>query len=237
MLETTYYLLSAFAVIFVFFILFKAEKSTTSHHKLSGLVLSFSAAWLLYCFALIESGTLLDYSLPPKFPLLIILPFSIACVFLYRLVKKSAVIETVKMEYLVLFQGFRIAVEIMLYYTFVIGVIPETATFDGYNFDMIMGISAPLLFLLMKRGKVSNFFLKIWNIFGIVMILFVAIIIGSSMYFPQLWDYKSIVSEDFLSFPYFLIAACIAPWAIAVHVIALAKLSKKKSRLISESGF
>lgn len=223
MLALSYYILSLFAIIFVYAQFYRAEQKAKIKHKISTIILLASLLWLGYCFGLISSGILLNYSLPPRFPLLIILPFSALCILMYRSLLNSNITPQLNTSAFIYFQSFRILVEVMLYYTFIKGVLPESATFSGHNFDIIMGISAPIVGYLYTKGKLSSSLLRIWNIVGITMILVVAVIIGSSMYFPALWKFQSIVSDDFLSFPYFLIAACIAPWAILVHVILLAQ--------------
>jgi hypothetical protein len=230
MLDFAYYGLSAYAILFLVLTFYKAGKPSGSSNKLALRVGGLIAAWLLYVYLLIQSGFLLNFSLPPRFPLLILLPLVIFSIVLYHKLKKSKIIHNISAKSLVYFQTFRILVEIMLLYTFIEGVIPISATFEGANFDIIMGISAPIVALTIYRNlKKNRGFAVAWHILGIAMILFVAVIIGTSMYFPLMWTSRvPLVSPELLSFPYFLIAACIAPFAILIHVIALAQLRALK---------
>ena len=192
----------------------------------------FGMFWISYVAAIVMTGWLDDLSLPPKFPLLIIAPFILFLVFFYRSQRKSQVISNIPHKWLIIFHTFRILVEVMLYFTFIEGVIPESATFDGNNFDIIMGISAPIVALTIYRNLQKNRRLAAaWNVLGILMILVVAVTIGTSMYAPQLWGSETtLVSMEFVEYPYFLIASLIAPGAIFVHVISLIQLRQMRDK-------
>lgn len=183
--------------------------------------------WLIYLTILSFSGILKDLSLPPKFPLLVFLPLAVGFIIFYRRSINSDVIKAIPDVWPVYFQSFRIVVELILLYTFYAGIIPESATFEGLNFDVLMGVSAPFFGYVVVRKNGSRIGQYVWNILGIFMVLFVGFIIATSMYFPEMWGSQTpIVSFEFIEMPYLLLAGFLAPLAIFMHVVSLLKLRK-----------
>ena len=191
------------------------------------LVSAFMIGWLVYLSVLALTGILKDLSLPPKFLLLIFLPLMIGFVVFYRRSKNSRVIKAIPKVWPVYFQSFRIGVEVLILYTFYAGILPQTATFEGLNFDVLMGLSAPFVayFLVgMKKSKMIQF---IWNILGILMVLFVAFIVATSMYIPEFWGSETpLVRMSFVEMPFLLLAGFLAPLAIFMHIVSLIQLRK-----------
>ena len=145
--------------------------------------------------------------------------------FFYRASKNSSVIKAIPNTWPVYFQSFRIIVELILLYTFYAGIIPESATFEGLNFDVLMGGAAPFVAYHLVRQNKSKNLLYFWNFLGIGMVLFVGYIIASSIYFPQTWGSDvPLVDMKFIEMPYLLLAGFLAPLAIFMHVVSLIQL-------------
>ena len=69
---------------------------------------------------------------------------------------------------LVLFQGFRLPLELVLHAWVRQGVIPETMTWTGANWDIITGILAILLAPLSRRGRAAAW---VFNAIGFALLL------------------------------------------------------------------
>jgi hypothetical protein len=188
------------------------------------------AVWFTYLVIVEQNGILLNFNPPPKFPLLIFVPFFIFTIVFYFRKKNSAIIHAIPKRWPIFFQTFRVLVELLLLFTFYQGIIPELATFEGLNFDILMGLSAPFIGLwVYTKNKTRKRIAYSWNILGILMVLFVGFIIASSLYFPHIWDESApSVQIEFLQFPYLLLPAFLAPMAIFMHVIALIQLRNIK---------
>lgn len=188
----------------------------------------FVIGWLIYLTVLSISGVLRDLNLPPKFPLLIFLPLLIGFTMFYRRSKNSRVIKAIPKVWPVYFQSFRIVVELILLYTFYAGIIPQNATFEGLNFDVLMGVSAPLVAYFLVGQNKSKILQFVWNVLGILMVMFVGFIIATSMYKPDIWDSEvPLVSMTFIEMPYLLLAGFLAPLGIFMHVVSLIHLRQR----------
>lgn len=205
-----------------------ASASSSKINRDSGLIALGAISWLSYLFVLEKSELILDKSLPPKLPFLIVLPMIVFCTLVYRKNKDNEILKAMPKTWLVYIQSFRIFVETIILYTFIEGIIPQSATFEGYNFDIMMGIAAPFVAYFLFRNGVKNVALaKFWNVFGIAMILWVALVIVTSYYQPQFWNSDApLVDDRFFTYPYILLPGFLAPAGIFFHVISLLQLRK-----------
>lgn len=232
MLEIGYISLSILIFILILFGyhvgLKKANLDQKGKTKKMLTLVAVVSIWLLYLVIIDKSEILLNLEMPPKFPLLIFLPLSIFMVVFYITNKNSAVIHAIPVRWPIIFQSFRIAVEFLLLFTFYRSVIPVQATFEGLNFDILMGITAPAIaFLIYRQNAVNKIIAYAWNLLGIILILFVGFIIATGIYFPSLWGVsESLVADDFIRLPFLLIPTFLAPAGIFMHVVSLIQLRK-----------
>ncbi len=232
MLELSYILLSIVMAIIILVgnhLAGKHHFTTDSEWKSnSRKVIIFLLGLLAYIVILSTTQVLTNYGLPPRFLFFIFIPFVLFCIFFYRKKKNNAFIQSIPLHWTTLYQSFRIPVEVLLSYTFLQGIIPEEASFHGYNFDIAIGVSAiGIGYLIYKTGSKYKSLLRFWNVLGIAMVLFVAFIVATSIYRPQIWGFSSpAVSKEFLQLPYLLIPVFLAPSAIFMHVVSLIQLNK-----------
>ena len=79
---------------------------------------------------------------PPRFVLLLLPPvIFIAVLFFTKAGKQS--MNGYNLKYLTLFHIVRIPVELTLYWLYVHKAVPEIMTFEGRNFDILCGLTAP----------------------------------------------------------------------------------------------
>lgn len=74
-------------------------------------------------------------------------------------------IDSLNIKYLTILYTIRIPVEIVLFWLFLHKTIPQLMTFEGRNFDILAGISAPFIYYFgFIKNKLSNKILLGWNI-------------------------------------------------------------------------
>lgn len=140
----------------------------------------------MYLGVLSHYEVLFDLSLPPIFVFLLLIPLFAFTIIFYTKNKNNPVIQNIPNRWTHYYQSFRVPVEFLLLYTFYEGAIPEYATFEGINFDVIIGATAPFIaYFLIKNKKYS--LVKVWNILGIIMVGIVGFIIATSTYFSTIW--------------------------------------------------
>lgn len=227
MLTLSYYLLSFIMLSIIIFVVIQLQKKRGINPRKAlqhtSLIL---AIWFSYLVYLSNTGFLTELQLPPRLPLFVFVPFAIFSIVFYRKAIRSKWIKDLPLTWLTYPQSFRIFVELILLYTFYEGIIPKEATFEGLNFDVLMGISAPFMaYFIFRKPNFNKGLALFWNTLGILMILFVAFIIGTSFYNPKIWGQDEVmVALDFVQFPYLLVAGVLAPLGIFMHVVSIAKI-------------
>lgn len=122
--------------------------------------------WLIYVSILAQLGILSSKALPPRL-LLILAPIVVFSVWLIRSRIVSSLANQFPLRELVGLQAFRIGVEIFLNQLRKESLVPEAMTFHGHNFDILIGISALVLYLLWNQIPNIKSVSKIWNLVGL----------------------------------------------------------------------
>ena len=121
----------------------------------------------------------------------------------------------------------RLPVEIVLFGLFTHKVIPELMTFEGRNYDILMGITAPIVGLLLLKQKISKKTLLVWNIIGLTLVIFILFnaILSSELPFQQFGFEQP--NRGVIYFPFVLLPATVAPIVIWTHLSDIIKLRKE----------
>src|SRR5882724_4157798 len=111
-------------------------------------------AWLLLNGILAYKGFYTDTSnIPPKF-MLATVPVLLIIILLFLTRDGRKFIDKLDLKLLTLISIVRIPVELVLYWVFLDKAIPELMTFAGGNFDILSGITAPIVYLACFQGKI-----------------------------------------------------------------------------------
>ena len=110
--------------------------------------------------------------MPPRFFLVVGLPFLFIVVLLITK-KGQTYLESLDIRMLTLLHVVRVPVELSLYWLAAHKAVPELMTFEGRNFDIIAGITAPVIYFICFRGKeVKNrLVLFAWNLLSLGLLL------------------------------------------------------------------
>lgn len=199
--------------------------SSANYKNLPLSMTIFIAVWLIYLSILSYTEVLTDFSLPPRVPLLVITP--IMGLMIFSLFKKttSDLVAITSVSWLIYIQGFRIIVELIIWGAYSEGVVPLQTTFEGYNFDIIIGLTAVPLAYYARKEKISRLTLMIWNIVGLLILGNTIRFFLFSVYFPEFLGQESaMVTEDFVTLPYLLIAGMFMPLAVYIHALSIKQL-------------
>lgn len=164
-------------------------------------------------------------SFPPKIILFGILPTIFLILFLFTTSKGRNFIDSLSIKSLTYLHIVRIPVEIVLYLLFLEKMIPELMTFEGRNFDILAGITAPFVaYYCFKSTKIQKTFLLIWN--GISLCLLFNIIVNALLSAPSpiqkfAFDQPNIA---ILYFPYSWLPTFIVPIVLFSHLASLRQL-------------
>lgn len=198
----------------------------SSNRSRKALVLSLS--WLVLQGALSYSMFYEDtFSFPPRFVLLL-LPAILFVVALFFSKKGKRFIDSLDLKTLYLVHIVRIPVEIGLYSLATYQVIPFLMTFEGVNFDIFAGLSAPFIILgYFVKDWLSDSFVLIWNILSLG--LLVAIVVNAILSVPSPLQTQALEQPNvaILYFPFSWLACFIVPIVFFAHLVAIKRAYSK----------
>lgn len=187
-------------------------------------------AWLLLIVVLTLNDYFLDFeATPPR--LMPFIAFTILVTILIFFFKSGReFIDRMPITTLTYIHIVRVPVEIVLWWLFSYGLISETMTFEGLNYDILSGISAPFagLFLVGLESK-SRIAAIIWNVLAVgLLINIVSRAILATPYFfdPMIFDQPNIAV---FYFPFILLPTVIVPIVFFCHIASLYQLFNMKT--------
>jgi hypothetical protein len=163
---------------------------------------------------------------PPRFVFLLPLGLLFVIVFSFT-TKGKKFMQNTDNKWLTLLHIVRIPVEIVLYYVFLAGLIPDLMTFEGYNFDIISGISAPIIFYFYFVNRIlSKRLLLLWNFacLGLLTNILTIALLSAKTPFQQLAFHQPNIGVTY--FPFVWLPAVIVPIVLFSHLTSIFQLLK-----------
>lgn len=205
--------------------LFHGIRQTAIRTIPAKILIGFISFWVFFTATAAIGGFYADTSaFPPRIFIFGVFPFLLLIVSFFIFFRKNF-IEKLPLKTLVLLSIIRIPVEIVIYWLFQSGLMPEIMTFEGRNFDILSGISAPFIFwLAFRNDKINRFILLIWNTFALI--LLVNIVSTAVLAIPS--SFQQIAFEQpnraVLFFPFIWLPSIVVPIVLFSHLIIYWKL-------------
>ena len=169
-----------------------------------------------------------NMTLPPRFVLAVGPPLLVIIV-LFLTKGGRRFIDSLPLSSLTWLQTVRVPVEIVLYWLMIEKTIPQLMTFEGRNFDILAGVTAPFVaWYTFDKGKLGRGFLLGWNIVCLLLVLNIVINAALSVETPLQQFAFDQPNRAVLVFPYIWLPAFIVPVVIFSHLASIRQLVKKK---------
>ena len=130
----------------------------------SKMTLIILLLWLtLQAFIGLSGFYTVTNAVPPRFMLLGFPPL-LFIIGLFLTSKGRQYIRSLDIKYLTILHTVRIAVEMVLFWLFVQKTVPQLMTFEGRNFDILSGLTAPIIYYFgFVKKQLPNLVILIWN--------------------------------------------------------------------------
>lgn len=169
-------------------------------------------------------------SFPPKIMLFGILPAVMTIILLFSTSKGRQFIDSLPLKNLTYLNIVRIPVEIVLWYLFLNKAVPELMTFEGRNFDILAGITAPIIaYVGLTKQKISRNTIIIWNF--ICLGLLMNIVVNALFSTPSPIQKFAFEQPNIaiLNFPFSWLPTFIVPIVLFGHLTSIRQLLKPKT--------
>jgi hypothetical protein len=208
---------------FIYFMVHSTQ--TKNERNLTMIVSTFILSWMFAVAILsINEFFLVFDSMPPRFLLAIGVPI-ITIIALFTKKRTRAYIKRIPITTITYIHIIRVPVEIVLWWLFIGGLIPQALTFEGVNYDILAGISAPFvaIFMVGLRNK-SRIGAILWNVLALGLLLNIVIraVLSAPLPFQQ-FAFDNPQTAVFY-FPYIWLPAFIVPIVLFSHLASLLKL-------------
>ncbi|MGI8786638.1 MAG: hypothetical protein ACR2HG_02600 [Pyrinomonadaceae bacterium] len=213
------FILTTFLTVGIFLYAAKRGAFSSTTTKILAFLFPF---WLIFQAILALGSFYLKTDLfPPRLPLFGILPATLTLIALFIFARKDF-IARLPLKTLTALHIVRIPVEIVLLWLFQAGQIPQLMTFEGRNFDILSGITAPMVaWLAFRGGKINRPLLIVWNF--IALGLLINIIVNAALSLPSPFQQFAFDQPNraVLYFPFVWLPSVIVPIVLFCHLASL----------------
>jgi hypothetical protein len=190
------------------------------------------AAWIIYGGMLAYTGVIANSSTLPPGMFYLLAPIILFVMFMAR----SRIGKTVSLSFplwlLMGMESFRLIVEIFLHQLWLDGQLPKMLTYQGANFDIMIGITAPIVAWLLASRRISDRMALAWNVIGIVMLANVAVRAVLTMQGSLHLLSTEVPNTAIGTFPYTYIPGLMVPLALVMHVLSIRALRNRISQTV-----
>jgi len=175
-------------------------------------------------------------AVPPRF-LLLGFPPLLFIIGLFMTSKGRAYIAGLDIKYLTILHAIRIAVEMVLFWLFIQKTVPEIMTFEGRNFDILSGLTAPFIFYFgFVKKQIPKQVILLWNFLCLGLLINIVVIAILSVPFPFqkfAFDQPNIA---ILYFPFIWLPACVVPLVLFSHLASISQLLHERQKIRQMKG-
>ncbi|RZJ49011.1 MAG: hypothetical protein EOO44_19085 [Flavobacterium sp.] len=221
--------LTTVVTFFLFCWIIKTSKSLTTR-KNSTIIIFSLIIWLAIQAVLTLKNVYNSdtNSFPPQILLFGILPTLFTIIVLFSMKKGRQFIDNLSLTKITYLNIVRIPVEIVLFWLFLNKAIPELMTFEGRNFDIIAGVTAPIVaYFGLVNGQIHRKTVLVWNF--ICLGLLINIVLNAFFSTPSPVQKFAFEQPNIaiLNFPFSWLPTFIVPIVLFGHLVSIKQLLKR----------
>ena len=183
-------------------------------------------AWLLLISILALVGFFKEFSQFPPRLILTLVPPLVFILWLTIFSKNlAAILRVIPPAHLLYIQSFRIFVELLIWLLFIQTLLPIQMTFEGYNYDILTGLTAPIFaYYCFVKKKWSRQVAILWNIAGLILVFTIVTIAMLSFPTPFQYFMNEPSNRIVATFPFVYLPAVLVTIAYSMHFFSLKQL-------------
>jgi len=181
----------------------------------------FFVAWLGTTAVVAASGALREFDArPPRLIIVVVGSFALLTI-TTRTAAFEKLLAATPPSWPVALMTMRIPIEIGLWGLFVSGQLPVHLTFEGRNFDVLVGASAPFVAWALARGKLGRLGLVAWNVASLGLLANIVGMAVTTIPGPLHLNWPGVSNTVVADFPWVWLPTFLVPVALFGHVASL----------------
>lgn len=181
--------------------------------------------WFLFVTVWSASGMMARFEdFPFNFAPVVVIPVVSILLLVFFSKGLSEILQQIPTHQIVLLQNFRVFVEVLLWLLFVVNMLPEQMTFEGRNFDILAGLTAPIVSWLLYKNKLSRTGAVVWNFICLGLLINIVTIAVLSTPSPWRVFFEEPSNTVVTLFPISFLPGFLVPLALALHLFSLKQL-------------
>jgi hypothetical protein len=223
--------LTTIATLFLFWWAVK-KSALEKTNKKATVIFFILVIWLIIQAVLTLKGIYnsATNSMPPRILLFGIFPMLLTIILLFVATGGRQFIDSLPLTYITYVNMVRIPVELVLFSLCLNKAVPQLMTFEGRNFDIFSGITAPFVaYYGFTNGKLSSKLILAWNLLCLALLMNIVVDALLSAPFPFqkfAFDQPNIA---IFNFPFSWLPTFIVPIVLFGHLISIRRLIKNNS--------
>jgi hypothetical protein len=211
----------------------RAGKSETEARRAALKMVAAQLVWLLVTGAAAAGGLFADFNeVPPKLPLVLLVCLVLLIRF-SRTGQNARIIHFAPLAWPIAIQSMRVIIEIGLWQLHRDGLVPKHMTFEGHNFDILVGLTAPVVAYGLSQGWISTRAATLWNFASIGFLVAIVFMAITSAPGPAHLNWPGVPNTALALFPTVWLPTFFVPLAIFGHATSLRQLFRVNSAPIS----
>lgn len=204
--------------VFLWFLLRPVLRNSIQYFVMGSLV------WLGFLWGLTQTSFFKQLDAQPPHFLVVLVPPILLIVILFLTRRGQLLLDQLPVRQLVWLHTVRVAVEVSLWCLFLEHQIPQMMTFEGYNWDILAGITAPPLAWYLQRATPPRWVVLGWNLLALGLLVNIVgmAILSAPLPFQQLnfaQPNVGVFKSTFIWLPGFVV-----PVVLLAHLVALRRV-------------
>jgi hypothetical protein len=169
------------------------------------------------------------YLFPPKFFLFGVLPTLLLLITMFTTQRGKIFVDSLLLKHLAYLNIVRIPVEIVLFWLFLYKAVPVIMTFEGRNFDILAGITAPFIaYFGFSKKIIPQKLLLLWHFVCVILLLNIVVIAVLALPISlQQFGFEQ-PNIAVLNFPFSWLPSFIVPIVLFGHLTSIRQLMRNE---------
>ncbi len=211
----------------------RAGATSDSARRAAAMTVGGASAWMAATWAVAASGALRQWERnPPPFGFLVVSIIAMAFVIAFSRFG-ARIAAGVPLWALVCVQAFRLPLELAMHGMYTRGIMPPQMTYTGLNFDIVTGVLAIPVAVLLASGRAGRGIVAAWNTLGLALLINVVTvaILGT----PRFRYFGQDNLNVWVTYPPFVwLPAVMVLAALAGHLLIFRALGRGRPQLICQ---